>query len=190
MSKFSSFLTLAMLSIGQFAAYGQVVQLVGIGDGGVALGDYDSDGDLDVLIAGATQTTCCVGPAIAKIYRNDGNGVFTDIGAPLLGLSRAAVAWVDYDNDGDLDCFITGMTDNFYFAARLYRNEGNDRFTEIPVDLAGGEYGRIEWGDYDNDGDLDLLYCGGGATRLFRSDGNDVIIPISIGLLSVSYNDM
>jgi hypothetical protein len=186
MDKLACFFILTLQCIGRIAVQGQVVNLVGIGDGGAVLGDYDNDGDLDVLIAGSTQTACCVGPPIARIYRNDGNGVFTDIGAPLIPVYRAEVAWVDYDNDGNLDCFLTGLTENNFWGTRLYRNNGHDTFTEVQVDLEGGYYGNVEWGDFDNDGDLDLLYSG--PTRLFRNDGNDVFTAVSIGLPSESFS--
>ena len=46
------------------------------------------------------------------IYRNDGNGVFTDIHASLLGLADGALAWGDYDNEGRLDLLVAGV--NYY----------------------------------------------------------------------------
>src|SRR6185503_8185434 len=71
----------------------------------VVWGDYDGDGDLDVLVAGSGKQDV----AYATIYNNTG-GVFTNSGIVLLGLSRATAAWGDFDGDGDLDLAMTGLT--------------------------------------------------------------------------------
>lgn len=70
----------------------------------VAVGDYDGDGDLDVLGAANGRRDI----AFSTIYNNTG-GVFTDSGIVLLGLSRATAAWGDFDGDGDLDLAMTGV---------------------------------------------------------------------------------
>ena len=69
----------------------------------VAWGDYDNDGDLDVLLTGPS------GGVASRVYRNNG-GTFSDIGAGLPGVSISSVAWGDYDNDGDLDILLTGSS--------------------------------------------------------------------------------
>ena len=77
--------------------------LQGVRFNNVAWGDYDNDGDLDILLAGRTNT----GSRVSRVYRNDA-GIFTDIAAGLTGVDNASVAWGDYDNDGDLDILLTG----------------------------------------------------------------------------------
>jgi hypothetical protein len=67
-------------------------------------GDYDSDGDLDILLAGKTDDA-----EASIVYRND-DGTFVDIGAGLIGVVWSFVAWGDYDNDGDLDVLLSGHT--------------------------------------------------------------------------------
>ncbi|MCK5075430.1 MAG: hypothetical protein KAR38_03590, partial [Calditrichia bacterium] len=67
--------------------------LTGVFYSSVAWGDYDNDGDLDILLTGCTFST-----QISRIYRND-SGNFTDISAGLAGVSGASAAWGDYDND-------------------------------------------------------------------------------------------
>ena len=123
--------------------------------GSVAWGDYDGDGDLDILMAGETS----VSPKgyaqwHTKVYRNDGNNTFTDISAELPGGESGRVLyaeWGDYDNDDQLDILVSGDSPSY---TKVYRNTGNDSFTEIQAGLNGGVNGG--WIDYDGDGDLDI----------------------------------
>ncbi|HSH04523.1 MAG TPA: VCBS repeat-containing protein, partial [Anaerolineae bacterium] len=148
--------------------------------GDIAWGDYDNDGDLDILLTGANGST-----KISRIYRND-DGAFTDIGAGLAGVRDGAVAWGDYDSDGDLDILLTGL--DFFNAkiSKLYRND-NGIFTEVSTSLIGVDLSSVAWGDYDNDGDLDILLSGqvNGSTRVlkvYRNDNGlftDLALPIS-----------
>ena len=143
----------------------------------VAWGDYDNDGDLDLLITGESDQS----ELVARIYRNDGSGIFTDIEAGLPGVWIASVAWGDYNNDGNLDILLTGWA-GVDRISRVYRNTGNDSFTDIHASLEGVYYGAAVWGDYDNDGDLDILITGkganGGVTRLYRNDAADTFSDI------------
>jgi hypothetical protein len=84
----------------------------------VAWGDYDRDGDLDLILTWLAQDS----QDVSKLYRNDGGGVFTDVGAPFAPMESGSADWIDYDRDGDLDLFLSGT-----FAERrpaLYRNDG------------------------------------------------------------------
>jgi len=117
-------------------------------------GDCDNDGDLDLLLAGSEYG----GGRYAGIYRNDGNNVFRDLNANLLGQRQGSVSWGDYDNDGDLDAIVSGES-TLGDHVRLYRNEGGNRFT-LASDNFAHAVGACQWGDYDNDGDLDLLLAG------------------------------
>jgi gliding motility-associated-like protein len=130
--------------------------ILGMADGSFDWGDYDNDGDLDVIVVGYdpdfnTQAT---------IYRNE-NGAFTDIGAGITGVFFSAAEWGDYDNDGDLDLVVAGL--NATGTARLttiYRNNGDNTFTDIGAGLQGVDFPALDWGDFDNDGDLDLIVTG------------------------------
>ncbi len=134
-----------------------------------AWGDYDNDGDLDIALSGDTGLTT----SITRIYRNDGAAGFTRITAGLAGVKRGSLAWGDYDNDGDLDLLVTGRQPSFptdLLITMVYRNDAGTFLGSGP---AGVEYASVAWGDYDNDGDLDLLASGnapGGAprTKLYR----------------------
>jgi len=130
------------------------VGLIGVEWSSAEWGDYDADGDLDIALAGYSS-----GLALSRIYRNDGGDVFTDIGAGLPGVWAASVAWGDYDNDGDLDLLLAGEQNNTLPIARIYRNE-DGTFNPTSYALTGVAHGDAEWGDYDNDGDLDLILCG------------------------------
>ena len=141
----------------------------------VLWGDYDNDGDLDLVVIGYDYTER------ADIYRNDGAGSFVQVsntGLPAIQAlygSYGAAAWGDYDHDGDLDLLLTGDfmegsgPGGFY---HVYVNQGNGTFTNAP--FAWGRepaswLGR--WVDYDNDGDLDAVCAGGGSkSPIYRNN--------------------
>jgi hypothetical protein len=153
------------------------------GSGGPIWGDYNNDGYLDVALVGTAINGFSRN---ASILRNNGNGTFSNINAALTPVGYGSGAWADYDNDGDLDLLISG-DDNLGFAVtKLYRNDGGDRFVEVPTGIAGAQSPVIAWGDYDADGDLDLLLAGdtatGSFTRLYRNDGDGKFVDLNAGL--------
>lgn len=123
--------------------------------GPTALFDIDGDGDLDLLVG--TETTPL------RLYENDGSGRFTDItaAAGLSGVEQSsdqrlfAFAVGDIDNDGDPDLYI-GMQDAEDY---LFANDGSGRFSDVTA--TSGLVGTrptngADFGDFDEDGDLDL----------------------------------
>jgi len=142
-------------------------------------GDYDNDGDLDVLLTDHST---------AKIYRNEGNGVFSNINAVFMSLEYSKAWWVDYDCDGLLDVMLTGddMAGMTGSKTILYKNEGSGVFTDINAGLQGGHQGWVDWGDYDNDGDPDLLFTGGITAKIYRNDGNGIFTDLNAGLQGVA----
>ena len=123
---------------------------------GAAFFDYDNDGDLDALITnGSTfERLANGGDAMAALYRNDGNGQFTDVTARS-GLTRrgwaTGVCVADYDNDGFQDVYITAFGPNV-----LWRNRGNGTFSATKM-AADSRWGTgCAFGDYDRDGRVDL----------------------------------
>jgi len=121
---------------------------------GLALIDLDNDGDADAVITGRSD-------GVVGIYENDGSGHFTDrsaaSGIPPMPMASSVSAG-DYDGDGDLDLFIS----NFFAPDRLLRNEGGFAFTDVTATAGVGDDGpamAAVWGDYDNDGWLDLYVC-------------------------------
>ncbi|MBN2858474.1 MAG: VCBS repeat-containing protein, partial [Candidatus Delongbacteria bacterium] len=146
--------------------------MTGVAYGCAIWGDYDSDGDPDILVTGNTDTV-----GISKIYRNDGGGVFTDINAGLTGLIYSNAAWGDYDSDGDIDILIMGRSGGNF--TEIYMNDGNGSFLRIDAALTGLRFGSCKWCDYDNDGDLDILLTGtdgsNDITKIYRNDSPDRI---------------
>jgi len=128
--------------------------LTGVMYSSVAWGDYDNDGDMDILLAGRYNTD----NSISLIYRNDA-GTFVGIEIGLIAISDGSVAWGDYDNDGDLDILLTGKDNSANNISKIYRNDSGE-FTDISAGLTGVMFSSVAWGDYDNDGDLDILLTG------------------------------
>ncbi|MEA3504730.1 MAG: T9SS type A sorting domain-containing protein [Bacteroidota bacterium] len=125
-------------------------------------GDYDGDGDLDIVLAGALDTDgdYSADKSTIKIYNNK-NGVFTEIETnEILGLHLGAVRFVDIDNDGDQDLITTGQNYNdittYYLS--IYENRENEFV--LKQELPGVIYSSVDIGDYNNDGFLDLLVTG------------------------------
>ena len=116
--------------------------LSGVQQGSVAWGDYDNDGDLDILVMGDYAPT-----KITKIYRNDGGNAFTAISTSLPNANYGSVAWGDYDNDGDLDILLTG--EDVSRISKIYRNDGGNTFTDISASLEPVRLSYAAWGDYN-----------------------------------------
>jgi hypothetical protein len=142
-----------------------ITDLPQVGKGSLAWAAFDNDGRLDFLITGTTNDFT---PAISQLWRNTGAGftnVTTSLASGLPGVAFGSVAWGDYDNDSDLDFLITGTTNvNFpHPVAQLWQNTGTG-FSNVTLvlapDLPQVWRSAIAWGDFDNDGRLDLLITG------------------------------
>ena len=135
---------------------------------GSAWGDYDNDGDPDLYTSNYAAEN--------RLYRNNGDGTFTDI-APELALTEpleSFPAWFwDYDNDGWLDIFVAGYARDIELVAkdylgvpndgarpRLYRNDGAGRFDDVTERVGLNKVSQTmgaNFGDLDNDGFPDVL---------------------------------
>jgi gliding motility-associated-like protein len=165
--------------------------LTNLSSSSAAWGDYDNDGDLDILITGVIGSgQPNAGQRTSIIYRNRGDETFENSAIPLHGVSNSAIAWGDYDNDGYLDIILTGYDNNFDVATKIYHNNGNETFTDISTPIPGVHHGSVAWGDYDNDGSLDLLITGQTlmGTRIssiYRNTGSGTFQDISAPLTGV-----
>ena len=142
---------------------------------GVSWGDYDNDGDVDILGGSNVSPT----PSRSYVFRNENGQRFTEvaeeIGLTIPGRSSRQSNWVDYDNDGDLDLYASNRAGN----NSLYENIGG---TFKPVSYASGAYDIRRtvgscWFDYDSDGDLDVFLANqsGDSDALLRNDGGTFV---------------
>ncbi len=158
---------------------------------GVVWSDYDDDGDQDIYVSNYR-----LDPNL--LWRNEGNGTFTNI-ARQAGAEGYAAETVpgsearyghsiasdfgDYDNDGWMDLYVSNLAHPrfimFSDKSMLLRNQGDGTFMERFYG-SGIDYCETSsdpaWGDFDNDGDLDLFFTAvydGRYSRLFRNDGRD-----------------
>ena len=153
----------------------------------VALGDYDNDGNLDILLTGTTNGFG--NAAITQLWRNLGNGTFTNVSTDLPGVTQGAVAWGDFNQAGRLDILLTGYTQTGA-VCQVWRNLGNDAFTNMNVGLPGIYQSSVALADYDNDGKLDIVIAGLNSQdqpicQLWRNTGNWVFTNINAGFTGV-----
>ena len=146
--------------------------------------DYDNDGDLDIFIPSAVDASTFSYRTL--LMRNNGPNAtggwnFMENDSMFAPTSHAQSAWADFDNDQDLDLLLVNiapLTDDSFI--RRYRNDGNGVF--VGEDILGSltvEHGEAQWGDYDADGDLDILVAGNikevngsytNAVRIYRNN--------------------
>ena len=144
------------------------------GHGPCAWGDFDGDGDLDLVLAGRDT--------FIGLYRNDGARFVEVTGeVGLAGVpSGYSLNVVDYDNDGWLDIYLCLNGWSGPMPNRLFRNQGDGTFTDVSKEAGVADPGSgfvSLWGDLDNDGDLDLVVANGvlregSTTQVYQNNGN------------------
>lgn len=147
-------------------------------------GDYDKDGKVDLYVCNSE------GDKQNFLYHNEGNHTFTKINTGAMVTDTyysRCVNWTDMDNDGDLDIFVTNETNE---DENTYRNDGGGVFTKILLGALltnGRNTMSSSWGDYDNDGDLDVFLANDQSQNaLFRNDGNFSFTKISNDTISTT----
>ena len=162
------------------------VNLTGLNNSSVALGDLNGDNHLDVVLTGTNAS----GAPVTKLYSNDGSGSFTAMNAGLTDLTNGSVALGDLNGDNLIDVAIVGEQSDGTPTTRLYQNEGSGSFSPLSS-LTGVTNGSVALGDLNGDNHLDVATVGeepGGTpvTRLYSNDGSGSFSALNAGLTGVS----
>jgi hypothetical protein len=164
--------------------------------GEITFADIDNDGDLDLTLTGIGASD-----RITKFFTNDGAGNFTEITSlNLPGMNLGRIKWADYDNDNDLDFVLTGYDDGTggsdTFFSEIYTNNGDGTFSVSGINLHKGWLGDTEWGDYNADGNIDLIISGTGGdgserfTLLYKNNGDGTFSELDPGFPGVSHSSI
>lgn len=149
---------------------------------GCSWGDYDNDGDLDMVVANPQTKTGFYSKV--SLYKNNNDGTFSTVNtSPLTtestSVSKVGAAWVDYNNDGYLDVCVSNSTfQGGGSKYTLYVNNKDGSFSSVTNNLtnnAQSARGGFSWADFDDDGDVDVVTCSGAMgqkTMLWVNDGS------------------
>jgi len=150
----------------------------------VSFGDYDNDGLVDIFITnsfGANHKNF--------LYKNLGNTNYVKVDTGIAVSETAdsrGLNWIDIDNDGDLDIYVTNEVGQNNF---LYVNNGSGYFTKNTTSIISNDASNSwsgSWGDYDNDGDQDLFIANHGKrpNALYRNEGNFTFTKINSSVIN------
>ncbi|MFQ6104430.1 MAG: FG-GAP-like repeat-containing protein [Candidatus Glassbacteria bacterium] len=142
---------------------------------GVAWCDYDNDGNLDLYVVNRFLEN--------NLYRNQGDGTFTDVAESTgvaAGGTCVSALWADYDRDGFTDLLVTRTGSS---RCLLFHNQGDGSFAEVG-EASGvtdeADWNGADWGDYDNDGDMDLyVTCSSCRDALYRNEEDGSFTNVS-----------
>ncbi|HEY4787184.1 MAG TPA: T9SS type A sorting domain-containing protein, partial [Bacteroidales bacterium] len=181
-------------------AYEEQTEISLAGSSPTAWGDYNNDGFLDILSTAYTDTS-----SILKIYKNNGDGTFSEgTCISITGQSFGSAQWIDYNNDGLIDILLTGNCNTYYseITPTILKNNGDGSFTELTETSFPSVYASSEaWGDYNNDGLGDIIIVGhilnaeDTLPRIYKNNGNgtftkQTVVLKGIGYFPVAWGDM
>ena len=190
--------------------------VTGVSVGSAAFGDFDDDGDPDLVITGNEGGFSAenLPENSARIYENEGDGTFAPLNAGIEGVTVGAVDWADVDGDGDLDLVVAGnvggvgnlcpdlppiitppICDDPDPSIRIYENEGGGSFSQIGAGIEEGvALGASTFGDIDDDGDPDLAVTGAQGnldtpqpfSAVYENDGTGTFTQLNAGITDVA----
>ncbi|MFK7773217.1 MAG: T9SS type A sorting domain-containing protein [Saprospiraceae bacterium] len=157
--------------------------------GDMEFGDIDNDGDNDLIITGKG------GPIRTTLYRNDGNGNFSEILENVIeDVYRSKIGLNDVDDDGDLDLLISGSNSSPVLSSNLYLNDGSGNFSMVAnTPFEPTEGADFEFGDIDNDGDDDVIMIGSNSSgnpivKIYDNDGAGTFSEVNASALEAIHN--
>ena len=154
--------------------------------------DLDRDGNLDLVTIGADETQT----VMLRAYLNNSNHILTPgitWQSEIFGVTAGAIAFADYNGDGYEDFAISGLNNEGDLVTYIAKNSINTFI--VSHILQGTYYGKPAWGDYDSDGDLDLLITGQSSiegdlgsnpvTLIYGQENNEFIVDQTLSIDSV-----
>ncbi|MCB9234855.1 MAG: VCBS repeat-containing protein [Bacteroidia bacterium] len=166
----------------------RIQRLKGVSGGSAAFGDIDQDGDQDILLTGKG-----IAGDATLLYRNQGDGYYAEMSHGLMGISQGSASLADLDGDGDLDIVLAGKSDRVKDAVmQIYQND-EGAFLPMEMKAEGLAFPTIAFGDYDGDGDADILMTGrkgaDAETVLLENEGHLSFVKVESGLAQVAHGN-
>jgi len=174
--------------------YFENIEIADVMNGNVDWGDYNNDGLLDFIYTGIASGT----GRQTKVYKNNGDNTFSPQDQIILdNVTEGDSKWGDYNNDGYLDLILQGRDEDLLTS--IYKNNQDGSFTKlVGINLIDVYWGEVAWGDYNNDGLLDILLSGWEhvnglgvtQTKIYQNLGNDLFEEeLDNSLIKVGYSN-
>lgn len=167
----------------------------GITNGDLKFADIDGDTDMDLLLTGDIGGS----DEVTELYLNDGSGSFTITTDSFTDVKKGDADFADVDNDGDMDVLISGFNDGDTIGAltEIYFNDGSGIFTrDLTATFTQLSSSSIDFGDIDNDGDIDVLLTGKddlgsgvAETQIYKNDGSGTFTLLATTITGIRSGD-